>query len=512
MPEIDVLLEKAETFVHKQTGKYFSDLQRIILAEALSDQPKRKTYDQIATETGYSGKYLKQVVAPQLWQLLSDAVGERIQKSNVRGIFIPILQSLQDINGAALASGDPRSSEALSESESESTNPESVDTVAQLSGGANLSQPAVEDASALADLEAEPDVPSIIYSDPSRSQSSVTGEPVDNDEVRIPETKAIILLVDDQPQNLALLSDMLENEGYEVRQAINGALALKVAVNKPPDIILLDVNMPGMDGYEVCRQLKANPITQSIPVIFVSALHETWDKVKAFSVGGSDYMTKPLKVMEVIARIENQLKIQRSQRQLHCLGKQLEYTQRILADLGLLDPTMGIVNRNHFDTLLQRYWQEAIQTRQSLSLILCQIQPAPNPESVDDASSSIEQSIPTSPTPHWPLIVQTMVGAIDHHSPMVAVYEAPSSTVPHQGTIVAVLSRTDLTQRKAIAQSIHAALQPHLKTMTLTIHIGGSSLVPLQADDCKQLIEMAKQSLQPSDSPSSSTNFQAWPL
>lgn len=512
MPEIDVLLEQAETFVHRQIGKHFSDLQRIILAEALSDQPKRKTYDQIATETGYSGKYVKQVVAPQLWQLLSDAVGERIQKSNVRGIFIPILQSPQHRQGTVPSSEPPRSSDAISTSESELTNSESVDIGTPPSGGTNLSPPAMENASALEELEPAPDVPIIISADPSLSQSLVTGDPVSDAEVSIPETKAIILLVDDQPQNLALLSDMLENEGYEVRQAINGALALKVAANTPPDVILLDVNMPGMDGYEVCRQLKANSTTQSIPVIFVSALHETWDKVKAFSVGGSDYMTKPLKVMEVIARIENQLTIQRSQHQLHCLGKQLEYTQRILADLGLLDPTMGIVNRDHFDTLLQRYWQESIQTSQSLSLMLCQIQPMPNPEGDDAESSGFEQRIPVPPIPHWPLIVQTMVGAIDHHSPMVAVYEAPSETLPHQGTIVAVLSRTDLTQRKAIAQSIHAALQPQLKTMALTIYIGGSSLVPIQADDCQQLIEMAEQSLQSSNSPSSSTNFQAWPL
>ena len=127
---------------------------------------------------------------------------------------------------------------------------------------------------------------------------------------------ANILLVDDQPKNLRLLSDLLEEQGYEVQQAINGAVALQAVALDKPDLILLDIHMPEMDSYIVCQHLKADLTTQDIPVIFVSALDEGWDEVKAFSVGGSDYITKPFKVVEVLARVENQLKIQQLQQSL----------------------------------------------------------------------------------------------------------------------------------------------------------------------------------------------------
>lgn len=135
--------------------------------------------------------------------------------------------------------------------------------------------------------------------------------------------KADILLVDDKPENLRLLSTMLEEQGYEIREAISGALALKSAQASPPDLILLDINMPGLNGYEVCQRLKADQTTSHVPVIFISAQDEAWDKVKAFSVGGVDYITKPFKVMEVIARIENHLKLGKLQKRLYETQNQL---------------------------------------------------------------------------------------------------------------------------------------------------------------------------------------------
>lgn len=133
--------------------------------------------------------------------------------------------------------------------------------------------------------------------------------PIGTDADPEPTTRSEILLVDDKPENLRLLSTMLEEQGYEVREAINGSQALKSAQAAPPDLILLDINMPGLNGYEVCQRLKADPTTNHIPVIFISAQDEAWDKVKAFSVGGLDYITKPFKVMEVLARIETHLKL-----------------------------------------------------------------------------------------------------------------------------------------------------------------------------------------------------------
>jgi PleD family two-component response regulator len=123
----------------------------------------------------------------------------------------------------------------------------------------------------------------------------------------VSDIKADILIVDDTPANLNVLSAILSKQGYRVRPAINGDLALKAAQKAPPDLILLDIQMPGMNGYEVCRQLKSDERTRHVSVIFISALEDALDKVEAFQVGGVDYITKPFQIEEVLARVENQL-------------------------------------------------------------------------------------------------------------------------------------------------------------------------------------------------------------
>jgi len=128
--------------------------------------------------------------------------------------------------------------------------------------------------------------------------------------------KADLLIVDDIPENLRLLSNILRERGYKVRAAPTGALALQAARAQPPDLVLLDVMMPEMDGYDVCGQLKADDRTKDIPVIFLSALSETEDKVKAFSAGGVDYITKPFQAEEVLARVETHLSVRSLQRSL----------------------------------------------------------------------------------------------------------------------------------------------------------------------------------------------------
>jgi two-component system, sensor histidine kinase and response regulator len=136
-----------------------------------------------------------------------------------------------------------------------------------------------------------------------------------------------ILIVDDTPDNLRLLSSTLTERGYKVRSVINGAMALMGAQAAPPDLIMLDIKMPDMDGYAVCQRLKENPQTREIPVIFISALDEVFDKVKAFTSGGVDYIQKPFQIEEVLARIENQLTIRRLQVQLQAQNHQLQQTQ-----------------------------------------------------------------------------------------------------------------------------------------------------------------------------------------
>ena len=120
-----------------------------------------------------------------------------------------------------------------------------------------------------------------------------------------------ILLVDDTPDNLRLLSHILAERNYHVRAVTNGRSRAGDCTVEPPDLILLDIRMPGMDGFEVCLAFKENEKTQDIPVIFISALDDVADKVKAFDVGGVDYITKPFQYEEVVARVETHLALRR---------------------------------------------------------------------------------------------------------------------------------------------------------------------------------------------------------
>ena len=146
-----------------------------------------------------------------------------------------------------------------------------------------------------------------------------------------------ILIVDDQLPNLRVLSLMLKHNDYKVRKATDGESAIEAVKIKQPDLILLDIQMPGMDGYEVCHKLKSNDETKDIPIIFISALSEVFDKVKAFDMGGVDYITKPFQEEEVLARINSQLTIrlqhkilQKEQKILMVNKTQLEFQQEKL--------------------------------------------------------------------------------------------------------------------------------------------------------------------------------------
>jgi serine phosphatase RsbU (regulator of sigma subunit) len=137
------------------------------------------------------------------------------------------------------------------------------------------------------------------------------------------DASADILIVDDTPANLRLLSQMLADHGHRVRPVPDGTLALAAAQAEPPDLILLDIRMPGMDGYQVCQQLKASDETRDIPVIFISALDATDDKVRAFGAGGVDYVTKPFQVAEVLARVETHLALRRLQSELQRANRRM---------------------------------------------------------------------------------------------------------------------------------------------------------------------------------------------
>jgi len=161
--------------------------------------------------------------------------------------------------------------------------------------------------------------------------------------------KGDILVVDDSPANLSLLTQMLSAKGYKVRVAPNGQLALKSVQYYPPNLILLDIMMPTIDGYEVCKLLKAEEQTKDIPIIFISSLDEALDKVKAFNLGAVDYVSKPFENVEVLARIENQLTIQRQKKRLQ---REIEERKKIEDNLNQSRRLLSSVLNSSLDGIM----------------------------------------------------------------------------------------------------------------------------------------------------------------
>ena len=196
-----------------------------------------------------------------------------------------------------------------------------------------------------------------------------------------------ILLVDNNPYGLNHLTITLNEKGYQTKKALDGNKAINIAQEMPPDLILLDLETPPVNGYQVCSSLKDNDRTSKIPIIFVSDSHDQTDRVKAIEIGGVDYITKPFYLEEVIARIERQLEIQRLQQLLQqqniLLQKEIE--RRIKVEIALrqanqelhclatIDNLTGIANRRQFDNYLEREWRRLARQQEPLSLILLDI-------------------------------------------------------------------------------------------------------------------------------------------
>lgn len=168
----------------------------------------------------------------------------------------------------------------------------------------------------------------------------------------MPTNQKEILIVDDTPNNLRLLSSILTEQGYKVRLAPSGNLALSSIEKKPPDLILLDVIMPEINGYEICKQLKADDRYKDIPVLFISALQESLDITVAFQVGGLDYITKPFNENEVIARVNAHIELKSSRdellkttKELESLNAELVEAQKELIQLATTDSLTGLYNR-----------------------------------------------------------------------------------------------------------------------------------------------------------------------
>ena len=181
-----------------------------------------------------------------------------------------------------------------------------------------------------------------------------------------------ILIVDDTPENLTVLTRVLKERGHAIRPAINGPVALKAVQTTRPDIILLDIMMSGMSGYEVCRHLKADERTRDIPVIFISALDEMPDKVKAFQAGGIDYVTKPFQSEEVVARVETHLHLRaaqaRLQEQSRQLAQELQERKRAEAALQQRNGELALLSQ------ISRMFSSSLELEQVLDTVLSEIQ------------------------------------------------------------------------------------------------------------------------------------------
>lgn len=184
---------------------------------------------------------------------------------------------------------------------------------------------------------------------------------------------ASILVVDDTHANLDVLTRMLKERGYRVRPVLSGDLALQAARREPPDLILLDINMPNMNGYEVCERLKAEDTLKRIPVIFISALNELLDKVKAFAIGGVDYVAKPFQIEELHARVEIHLKLRRLQIELEEINARLSKANELLEILAVTDALTGLKNCRAFQDKLQEEVQRVARYSAPLSLLLLDV-------------------------------------------------------------------------------------------------------------------------------------------
>ena len=169
------------------------------------------------------------------------------------------------------------------------------------------------------------------------SDSHIEGKIMNTNHEPIHYSTDVIMVVDDTLENVELLSQILMAHDYEVFSVLSGKLAIKSVETALPDLILLDIRMPDMDGYEVCQRLKSNEHTKDIPIIFISALDDLADKVRGFELGGIDYITKPFQLAEVLVRVKTHLAVRHLQEQLQIanekLAEQLQESERLNSEL-----------------------------------------------------------------------------------------------------------------------------------------------------------------------------------
>jgi diguanylate cyclase (GGDEF)-like protein len=299
------------------------------------------------------------------------------------------------------------------------------------------------------------------------------------------ENSGIILIVDDNPTNLSVLSQALKEAGYKSRVAIDGESAIEQVQEDPPDLILLDVQMPGIDGFETCTRLKADPATKEIPVIFITASVDMENKVKGLSLGGVDYITKPFQQEEVLARVKVHLTLRFLTLTVQKQAIALQQANQELRRLANMDGLTGIANRRRFDEYLQQEWHRLAREQEYLSLILCDIDYFKNyndhygHQAGDDCLKQVAQTIKST---------------IKRPADLVARYGGEEfalilpNTTPEGAIHIAESIRTKIKELKIAHASSKVGLY-------LTLSLGVSSQVPSHKSQSSFLINVADQAL-----------------
>ena len=284
-------------------------------------------------------------------------------------------------------------------------------------------------------------------------------------------SKPLILIVDDTPTNIQILAESLTAD-YRIKVAVSGMAALDVVAKQGlPDLILLDVMMPDMDGYEICRQLKQNPATSGIPVIFVTAMSEADDEERGLKLGAVDYITKPFHLPIVKARLQNHIKLK-------LLSDQLE-------SLAWLDGLTGVPNRRRFDDVLGAEWKRAQRTGAPLSLIMVDID---HFKEFNDHYGHGAGDICLR------RVAATLAASVTRAGDLAARYGGEE--------FVLLMPGTDIDGARLLAEQLRSSIEaqriPHERSSTscwVTMSAGYASLIPSQDGDALMLLEEADQML-----------------
>ncbi len=289
--------------------------------------------------------------------------------------------------------------------------------------------------------------------------------------INLDTSSATLLIVDDLPLNIRLLTQVLRDVGYRLLFATNGADALDIARAEQPDLILLDINMPEMDGYEVCKRLKSRHSTRRIPIIFLTARGEEEDETYGLELGAVDYISKPLRINSVKIRIKNHL--------------ELKYQRDFLENLSSLDGLTGIPNRRRFDEFIEHAWINAAKHQQTLAVIMIDIDYF---KQFNDYYGHIQGDDCLKE------VAQMLTEQIDFQHNLVARYGGEE--------FVCVLPNMDGYQTLALAQKIRQAVHkqqiPHQASPIselLTVSIGIAATVATEGLQPEYLLKQADKAL-----------------